>query len=238
MPGLRRPTGPSWPSRRRPPPPPASRRRTEDSAAPGVLERGRPGGAGRRSSHRGRSGLRKRARPGALPERSGRGRQPTPARSRDVAARYPADYVATGARPAPGGRPASAPADPAPRRQRGRGPAGAGQQLRRVRPRRARHLARPPRRRGRAGRPRLGRASPAGGRAEWAGRPPVRATMAEIGQRLEQLGPGSSAVVGCDRKGGGGHWFNAVNDAGRALAVDGQRNRVGPWPPGGPRSAL
>jgi hypothetical protein len=71
----------------------------------------------------------------------------------------------------------------------------------------------------------------AGRMAEWAGRRPVRATMAEIGQRLEQLGPGSSAVVGCDWKGGGGHWFNAVNDAGRVLAVDGQRNRVGPWPP-------
>jgi Papain fold toxin 1, glutamine deamidase len=73
---------------------------------------------------------------------------------------------------------------------------------------------------------------PAGRMAEWAGRRPVRATMAEIGQRLEQLGPGGSAVVGCDWKGGvGGHWFNAVNDAGRVLAVDGQRNRVGPWPP-------
>jgi hypothetical protein len=39
-------------------------------------------------------------------------------------------------------------------------------------------------------------------------------------------------VVGCDWKGGaGGHWFNAVNHAGSVLAVDGQRNRVGPWPP-------
>jgi hypothetical protein len=67
--------------------------------------------------------------------------------------------------------------------------------------------------------------------AEWAGRRPVPVTMAEIGSRLKELGPGSSAVVGCDWRGGGGHWFNAVNDAGSVLAVDGQRNRVGPWPP-------
>jgi hypothetical protein len=73
---------------------------------------------------------------------------------------------------------------------------------------------------------------PAGRMAEWAGRRPVPASMAEIGSRLKELGPGSSAVVGCDWKGGGGgHWFNAVNDAGSVLAVDGQRNRVGPWPP-------
>jgi len=73
---------------------------------------------------------------------------------------------------------------------------------------------------------------PARRMAEWAGQRPVPATMAEIGQRLERLGPGSSAVVGCDWKGGaGGHWFNAVNHAGSVLAVDGQRNRVGPWPP-------
>jgi Papain fold toxin 1, glutamine deamidase len=73
---------------------------------------------------------------------------------------------------------------------------------------------------------------PAGRMAEWAGLRPVPASMAEIGSRLKELGPGSSAVVGCDWKGGGGgHWFNAVNDAGSVLAVDGQRNRVGPWPP-------
>ena len=72
---------------------------------------------------------------------------------------------------------------------------------------------------------------PAGRMAEWAGQRPVPATMAEIGRRLQHLGPGSSAVVGCDWKGGGGHWFNAVNDAGDVLAIDGQRNRIGPWPP-------
>jgi Papain fold toxin 1, glutamine deamidase len=35
----------------------------------------------------------------------------------------------------------------------------------------------------------------------------------------------------CDWAGGGGHWFNAVNDAGTILAVDGQRNRAESWPP-------
>jgi hypothetical protein len=55
--------------------------------------------------------------------------------------------------------------------------------------------------------------------------------MAQIGRRLAELGPGSSAIVGCDWAGGGGHWFNAVNDAGTVLAVDGQRNRAEPWPP-------
>ncbi|HEX4094521.1 MAG TPA: toxin glutamine deamidase domain-containing protein [Trebonia sp.] len=67
--------------------------------------------------------------------------------------------------------------------------------------------------------------------AEWADRRPVPATMTEVGRRLAELGPGSSAIVGCDWTDGGGHWFNAVNDGGTVLAVDGQRNRVEPWPP-------
>jgi hypothetical protein len=68
--------------------------------------------------------------------------------------------------------------------------------------------------------------------AEWAGQRPVPASMAEIGQRLTELGPGSSAIVGCDwKEGQSGHWFNAVNDGGVLKTVDGQRNRVGSWPP-------
>ena len=68
---------------------------------------------------------------------------------------------------------------------------------------------------------------------EWAGLAPRRATMTEIGRHLEQLGPGSSAIVGCDwaRPNTGGHWFNAVNDAGTVKAVDGQSSRVETWPP-------
>jgi hypothetical protein len=73
---------------------------------------------------------------------------------------------------------------------------------------------------------------PADRMAEWAGYEPVPGTMSDIGRRLMELGPGSSAIVGCDWKDvRGGHWFNAVNDAGTVLAVDGQRNRVGSWPP-------
>jgi hypothetical protein len=66
---------------------------------------------------------------------------------------------------------------------------------------------------------------------EWADQPVLPATMAEIGHRLEELGPGSSAIVGCYWNMRGGHWFNAVNDGSTIKAVDGQRNRVGSWPP-------
>jgi hypothetical protein len=66
---------------------------------------------------------------------------------------------------------------------------------------------------------------------EWAGVPPKTASMADINQRLDDLGPGSSAVVGCDWKTGGGHWFNAVNDGGTVKAVDGQSGKVEAWPP-------
>jgi hypothetical protein len=67
---------------------------------------------------------------------------------------------------------------------------------------------------------------------EWAGTSATQATMTEIGQRLSELGPGSSAIVGCDWKDDpGGHWFNAVNDGGTVKAIDGQRARVAEWPP-------
>ncbi len=67
---------------------------------------------------------------------------------------------------------------------------------------------------------------------EWSGQPPVPASMTAIGKRLTELGPGSSAIVGCDWKDvNAGHWFNAVNDGGTLKTVEGQRNRVGSWPP-------
>ncbi|MGH9100890.1 MAG: toxin glutamine deamidase domain-containing protein [Acidimicrobiales bacterium] len=66
---------------------------------------------------------------------------------------------------------------------------------------------------------------------EWAGESPEPASMAAIGQRLRELGPGSSAVVGFDRKDAPGHWFNAVNHEGTVLAVDGQVARFEDWPP-------
>jgi papain fold toxin 1 (glutamine deamidase) of polymorphic toxin system len=41
----------------------------------------------------------------------------------------------------------------------------------------------------------------------------------------------SSAVVGFDKRGDMGHWFNAVNHAGTILAVDGQSGKLEKWPP-------
>jgi len=67
--------------------------------------------------------------------------------------------------------------------------------------------------------------------AEWAGEAPESVSMSDIMRRLGDLGPGSSAVVGCDWKLGSGHWFNAVNDGGIVKAVDGQSGKVGTWPP-------
>lgn len=66
---------------------------------------------------------------------------------------------------------------------------------------------------------------------EWAGQAPEAASMADTSQRLRELGPGSSAVVGFDREAAPGHWFNAVNHAGKILAVDGQSARFEDWPP-------
>ncbi|MGZ7046622.1 MAG: toxin glutamine deamidase domain-containing protein, partial [Candidatus Aminicenantales bacterium] len=56
--------------------------------------------------------------------------------------------------------------------------------------------------------------------------------MSEVEQRPRDLGPGSSAVVGCDWEGSNdGHWFNAVNDGGTIKAVDGQKGKAETWPP-------
>jgi Papain fold toxin 1, glutamine deamidase len=66
---------------------------------------------------------------------------------------------------------------------------------------------------------------------EWARQTSMPATMAEVGRRLDELGPGSSAIIGCQWTGRGGHWFNAFNDAGAVKAVDAQSALVGSWPP-------
>jgi len=66
---------------------------------------------------------------------------------------------------------------------------------------------------------------------DWAGGQPELASMSEINQRLDELGPGSSAIIGCTWPDGRGHWFNAVNDGGSVKAVDGQSGSVEPWPP-------
>jgi Papain fold toxin 1, glutamine deamidase len=66
---------------------------------------------------------------------------------------------------------------------------------------------------------------------EFAGVAPASATMDQVAGRLTDLGPGSSAIVGFDRVGQAGHWFNAVNDGGTIKAVDGQSGLVESWPP-------
>lgn len=72
---------------------------------------------------------------------------------------------------------------------------------------------------------------PVGRMEDWAGETPRQSSMSQIGQRLDDLGPGSSAIVGCDWVGGGGHWFNAVNDNGAIRAVDAQSGETEAWPP-------
>jgi hypothetical protein len=53
----------------------------------------------------------------------------------------------------------------------------------------------------------------------------------EIRDRLKALGPGSHTVVGVDRKGWSGHWFNAYFDGEKVVAVDGQNGSITDWPP-------
>jgi hypothetical protein len=67
--------------------------------------------------------------------------------------------------------------------------------------------------------------------ADWAGASPEPTSADAINERLNELGPGSSAIVGGNWEDGGGHWFNAVNDGGAIKAVDGQSGQVESWPP-------
>jgi hypothetical protein len=63
------------------------------------------------------------------------------------------------------------------------------------------------------------------------GRPQIPGTPEEIRQRLIAAGPGSCAVVGVDRAGTSGHWFNAYYDGSQVWCVDSQDRSVSPWPP-------
>ena len=38
-------------------------------------------------------------------------------------------------------------------------------------------------------------------------------------------------MIGVDWRGGGGHYFNAVNHKGQVLALDGQTGKTETWPP-------
>jgi hypothetical protein len=61
----------------------------------------------------------------------------------------------------------------------------------------------------------------------------MQTSMAEIGRRLGELDPGSSAIVGFDRSDAPGHWFNSVNYEGMVRPVDGQGARFEGCPPSG-----
>ena len=63
------------------------------------------------------------------------------------------------------------------------------------------------------------------------GIPQVEMTPEAIADELRAGGPGSHAVVGIDRAGDDGHWFNAYFDGNRVVAVDGQTGQIIEWPP-------
>jgi hypothetical protein len=68
--------------------------------------------------------------------------------------------------------------------------------------------------------------------AEWSPGDVVDGDFAAIGDELLRRGPGSSAVVIVDYPDStSGHAFNAFNDRGDVVAVDGQSGRWEPWPP-------
>lgn len=59
----------------------------------------------------------------------------------------------------------------------------------------------------------------------------VPATPLEIEQYLINQGAGAHTVIGVDRAGAAGHWFNAYYDGTKVYAVDGQTGDVVGWPP-------
>jgi hypothetical protein len=66
---------------------------------------------------------------------------------------------------------------------------------------------------------------------DWSGSRFEKMNFSDIESRLAAGGHGSSAMIGVDWRGGGGHYFNAVNSEGEILAVDGQTGLVEGWPP-------
>ncbi|MCK9897876.1 toxin glutamine deamidase domain-containing protein [Frankia sp. AgB32] len=72
---------------------------------------------------------------------------------------------------------------------------------------------------------------PAGRMQVWAGAEFRLSDSDEIEDDLRRAGPGSSAVVLVRWSTSGAHFFNAVNEGGRVLAVDGQGGTVEAWPP-------
>lgn len=59
----------------------------------------------------------------------------------------------------------------------------------------------------------------------------VLSSPAGIEDALRDAGPGSHAIIGVDRDGAPGHWFNAYFDGSTVHWIDGQNATHGPWPP-------
>jgi Papain fold toxin 1, glutamine deamidase len=59
----------------------------------------------------------------------------------------------------------------------------------------------------------------------------VPGTPAQIEQYLINQGAGAHTVIGVDRAGAPGHWFNAYYDGNNVYAIDGQTGQILGWPP-------
>ncbi len=66
---------------------------------------------------------------------------------------------------------------------------------------------------------------------DWAGDRFQPASMKDIGERLDRMGPGSSALVAVKGDWGGGHAINGFNEGGTVQYRDFQRGTSGDWPP-------
>ncbi|MFV0524714.1 MAG: toxin glutamine deamidase domain-containing protein [Acidimicrobiales bacterium] len=73
---------------------------------------------------------------------------------------------------------------------------------------------------------------------DWAGGMAEATDVAAIQTRLQELGPGSSAMVAAAWSDNSGHAFSAMNVNGEVLWVDGQSGIVAAWPPDYPSAAV
>jgi hypothetical protein len=79
--------------------------------------------------------------------------------------------------------------------------------------------------------PSVGRGTGAHLLEDWTGGTLQPTSVTGVGLRLEQMGPGSSALIVSRWGTGRAHAYNAVNDAGVIKWVDGQAGQVSGWPP-------
>lgn len=68
------------------------------------------------------------------------------------------------------------------------------------------------------------------------GNPQTTVTPEQIESTLQAMGPGSHCVVGIDRAGDAGHWFNAYFDGDTVWSLDAQNGTRSPWPPHEPNA--